>query len=169
MVQAANPLKIPLGLLLLGLSACGSASHHTEAAGTGLPSGKVTAQVIENLVPLEAQIAYAPRRFPEMENGILLNKPVQECLRAAPDIREESFAVGLEGQLSYTGSVESFRANTANEKLRSCLAEAFKSINFLRGRMGPFKLQVVHAKPPLEDGKKPKGILLELEGLKKWE
>jgi hypothetical protein len=149
-------------------SACASKPKAIDP-GTGLPSGKVTAQIIENRVYLEAQIAYAPRRFAEMESGILNHKGVQNCLRVAPDIREESFSVGLEGHLSYTGSIEAFRAKTPTESLRNCLTEAFKTINLQRGRMGPFKLQVVRGKPPEDDGKKPKGILLELSTLKKWE
>lgn len=169
MVQAAKRLRISVLAIALISTACSSTGKRTDGQGTGLPSGKVTAQVIENLVPLETQIAYAPRRFPEMENGILLDKGVQACLRQAPDIREEAFSVGLEGHLSYNGSVEAFRTSTSSESLKSCLTQAFKTINFQRGRMGPFKLQVVRAKPPEDDGKKPKGILLDLDGLKKWE
>lgn len=169
MVQVANSLRISAVFVALACAACQSASKRTDAGGTGLPSGKVTAQIIENRVQIETQIAYAPRRFPEMENGILLNKDVQGCLRNAPGIREEAFSVGLEGHLRYTGAVESFVAETDTESLGACLNQAFMTINFNRGRMGPFKLRVIRSKPPLDDGKKPKGILLELEGLKKWE
>ncbi len=171
MAQAAElDFKIHAILLLAVLVGAGCASGGSKRTeGGGLPSGKATVEVIENRVALEAQVAYAPRRFQEMESSVLLSSKVQDCLRGAPDIREAAFVVGLEGILTFQGAVEQFNPSTPTESLGTCLTHAIKSVSFGRGKTGPFKMQVMRSKPPADPSKKPKGVLLDLTTVKKWE
>lgn len=128
--------------------------------------GKVTTELVSNMIELEAVVAYAPRRPQELQDAILLSPKVQTCLRHAPEVREAAFTLGLEGYLNYKGEIEGLHAVHSSEPLKACMLKEIRALPFGRGRMGPFKMQLIRAQ---STGKKPKGILLDLSPGKKFE
>lgn len=165
MVQVAKQFGI-LSLTIL-ISACGSSGKKSETGG--LPTGRMTADLIENRVPLEVQVAYSPRRAKEIEASTLADLRVQQCLRSAPDIREADFSVSLEGTLNYIGQIGPVDVTASNPGLKDCLTKFLPSVAYGRGRSGPFQMRITRSKPPETPESKPKGFLLDLTSPKKWE
>ena len=158
-----------LGLLslLLFISACASSGKKSEVGG--LPTGKMTADLIENRVPLEVQVAYSPRRAKDIEAQTLADLRVQQCLRSAPDIRETDFLVAFEGTLNHVGQMGTVVVTASNTGLKECLTKFLPLVAYGRGRSGPFQIRITRSKPPETPESGPVGFLLDLTSPKKWE
>ena len=111
-----------------------------------------------NSIEIEAVFAYAPRRALELEAALLNHPKIQACLKLTPEIRSESFVIGVEGYLDYKGGVESLSVAT-KEPVKACLLKEIRALALGRGRAGPFKMQVNRVAQP---GQNPKAILLVL-------
>lgn len=128
---------------------------------------KATLNAAENAVQIECNVAYAARPANEMESAFLFNEKVLSCLRQAPEIRDPQFSVSISGLLKYTGEIENPLVDGVSGALKNCLSREIGALSMNRGRPGAFKLQISRSQPT--PGKKPKGVLLDLNNVKKWE
>jgi hypothetical protein len=94
---------------------------------------------------------------------------IQDCLRSAANIRENSFQAGLEGHLNSRGEVDNVLVKSETADLKGCLEKNLGKVAYGRGRLGPFKMRIQRVKPPEDPSQEPKGVLLELTTVKKWE
>jgi hypothetical protein len=118
------------------------------------------------LIEIDATVAYSPRRVEEIRESVLLHPGVLECLRRAPEVRETQFQVGVEGHLNYKGEAEDVQVVSPNPDLKKCLMREVSAVEFGRGRLGPFKMQIIRPQVGVSGGKP---MLLDLSEGKKFE
>lgn len=121
-----------------------------------------------NLVSIQVDVAYASRRSEDLEQAVLLNAGVQSCLRLAIKPEQADFSVGVEAQITKLGRVLKPSATTPDAAFKGCLESQLGSLDLGKGKAGPFKLRILRSPDPVV-GQKPKGILLDLKPLRKFE
>ncbi len=164
-----SPIQIlrclPVALLLFSSSCKSKPKEDSPPAGV---EGKAT-NIIEptRVVELMVNVSLAPRRPAEVQSAILLDKTMQNCLRAEFKDGTENLTLSIQGRLGSGGEIQDPLIITPKDSLKTCVAKRLKHLQLGQGKSGTFKMKVERA-GPLEPGGHPaKTILLDLDDSKK--